>query len=54
MKIYKNYVKMQEESMSKYLEETVVNFVGWISWNLLLKIIAQIGKSFKSFIFFTI
>ena len=38
---------MQEESMSKYLEETVVNSVGWISWNLLLKIKAKMGKSFK-------
>ena len=38
---------MQEESMSKYLEETVVNSTGWISWNLLLKIRAQMGKSFK-------
>ena len=47
MKIYKNYVKMQEESMSKYLEETVVNSVDWISWNLQLKIRAQMGKSFK-------
>ena len=47
MKIKKNYIKMQEESMSKYLEETVVNSAGWISWNLLLKIRAQMGKSFK-------
>ena len=47
MKIYKNYVKMQEESMSKYLEETVVNFTDWISWNLQLKFRAQMGKSFK-------
>ena len=45
---------MQEESMSKYLEETVVNFAGWISWNLQLKIKAQMGKSLKLFIFFTI
>ena len=34
---------MQEESMSKYLEETVVNSAGWISWNSLLKIRAQMG-----------
>ena len=47
MKIYKNYIKMQEESMSKYLEETVVNSASWISWNLQLKIKAQMGKSFK-------
>ena len=38
---------MKEESMSKYLEETVVDFAGWISWNLQLKIRAQMGKSFK-------
>ena len=44
MKINKNDIKMQEESMIKYLEEMVVNSVGWISWNLLLKIRAQIGK----------
>ena len=47
MKTYKNYVKMQVESMSKYLEETVVNSAGWISWNLQLKVKAQMGKSFK-------
>ena len=47
MKIYKNYVKMQEESMSKYLEETVVNSTSWISWNLQLNIKAPIGKCFK-------
>ena len=47
MKIYKNYVKMQEESMSKYLEEMIVNSAGWISWNLQLKIRAQMDKSFK-------
>ena len=47
MKIYKKYIKMQEESMSKYLEETVVNFAGWISWNLQLKFEAQMGKIFK-------
>ena len=47
MKIYKNYVKMQVESISKYLEEMVVNFASWISWNLQLKIRDQMGKSFK-------
>ena len=47
MKIDKNCIKMQEESMSKYLEETVVNSAGWISWNLQLKIRAQMGKIFK-------
>ena len=52
MKIYKIYIKMQEESMTKYLEETVVNSAGWISWNLLLKMIAQMGKCFKSFLLF--
>ena len=38
---------MEEKSMSKYLEETVVNFAGWISWNLQLKIRPPMGKSFK-------
>ena len=47
MEIYKNYIKMQEESMSKYLEEMVVNSASWISWNSLWKIRAQMGKSFK-------
>ena len=47
MKINKNYIKMHEESMSNYLEETVVNSAGWISWNLQLKIRAPMGKSFK-------
>ena len=47
MKIYKNYVKMQEESMSKYLEKTVVNSVGWISWNLQLKVRAQMEDLFQ-------
>ena len=47
MKINKNYMKMHEESMSNYLEETVVNSDGWISWNLQLKIRAPMGKSFK-------
>ena len=44
MEIHKNYIKIQEESMSKYLEETVVNSIGWISSNSLLKIRAQMGK----------
>ena len=47
MEIHKNCIKMKEESMSKYLEETIVDFVGWTSWNSLLKIKAQMGKSFK-------
>ena len=47
MEIQKNYIKMKEESMSKYLEETVVDSADWISWNSLLKIRAQMGKSFK-------
>ena len=45
MKIHKNYIKMQEESMRKYLEETIVNSAGWISWNLLLKIRAWVKVS---------
>ena len=49
MKIHTNCIKMQEESMSKYLEEMVVNSASWISWNSLLKIRAQMGKSFKFF-----
>ena len=47
MKTCKNCIEMQAESMSKYLEETVVNSAGWISWNLQLKIRAPMGKSFK-------
>ena len=47
MKINKNYTKMHEESMSKYLKETVVNSASWISWNLQLKIRAPIGKKFQ-------
>ena len=47
MEINKNYIKMHEESMSNYLEETVVNFAGWISYNLQLNIRAPMGKSFK-------
>ena len=38
---------MEEKSMGKYLEETVVDSDGWISWNSLLKILAQLGKNFK-------
>ena len=45
---------MQAENMSKYLEESVMNSASWISWNLQLNIRAQMGKSFKRFIFFTI
>ena len=44
MKTCKNYIEMQAESMSKYLEETVVNSA---SWNLQLKIRVPMGKSFK-------
>ena len=38
---------MKEESMSKYLEEMIVDSAGWISWNSLLKIRPQMGKHFK-------
>ena len=47
MKTCKNYIEMQDESMSKHLEETVVNSAGWISWNLQLKIRAPMGKKFQ-------
>ena len=47
MKINKKYIEMHEESMSNYLEETVVNSADWISWNLQLNIIDPMGKSFK-------
>ena len=43
---------MKEKSISKYLEEMVVDSADWISWNSLLKIRAQMGKSFKCFIIF--
>ena len=47
MKNYKICIEMQAKNMSKYLEETVVNSAGWISWNLQLNTRAQMGKSFK-------
>ena len=40
---------MEEKSMGKYLEETVVDSAGWISQNSLLKIWAQLGKNLKLF-----
>ena len=54
MEFDKNYIEMEEKSMGKYLEETIVDSAGWISWNSLLKIKAQMGKSFKCFIIFWI
>ena len=47
MEFDKNCIKMEEKSMGKYLEETVVDSAGWISRNSLLKIWAQLGKNFK-------
>ena len=38
MEFDKNCIEMEEKSMGKYLEETVVDSAGWISWNSLLKI----------------
>ena len=52
MKIYKTYIKMQEESMIKYLEETVVNSAGWISWNLQFKISSNGSKFQMIYIFY--
>ena len=52
MEFDKNCIKVEEMSMGKYLEETVVDSTGWISWNSLLKIRAQLGKNFKFFIIF--
>ena len=46
MEFDKNGIEMEEKIMGKYLEETVVDSASWISWNSLLKIWAQMGKSF--------
>ena len=51
MKTCKNYIEMQAENMSKYLEETVVNSVSWISWNLQLKLELQWVKVSNDFYF---
>ena len=52
MEFDKNCIEMEEKSMGKYLEETVVDSAGWISSNSLLKIWAQLGKNFNFFIMF--
>ena len=52
MEFDKNCIEMEEKSMGKYMEETVVDSTSWISWNSLLKIWAELGKNFKCFIMF--
>ena len=51
MKNYKICIEMQAENMSKYLEESVVNSVGWISWNLQLNIELKWVKVSNDFYF---
>ena len=38
MEFDKNCIEMEEKSLGKYVEEMVVDSIGWISWNSLLKI----------------
>ena len=38
MEFDKNYIEMEKKNMGKYLEETVVDSAGYISWNSALKI----------------
>ena len=52
MEIEKNYMKMEEEDMRSYLEQTVSNFVGRSSRNLRWKFWAQMGKNFKWYVIF--
>ena len=52
MEIEKNCMKMEEEDMRSYLEQTVLNFAGWSSQNLRLKFWAQMGKKFKWYVIF--
>ena len=57
MEIEKIWMKMEEEEMRSYLEQTVSNFTGQSSWNSRWKFWAQMDKNFKwygIFEFFTI
>ena len=47
MEFDKNCIKMKEKSMGKYLEETVVDSTGWISWNLLVEYWVDLGLLYK-------
>ena len=52
MEIEKIYMKMEEEDMKSYLEQTVSNFVRQSSQNSCLKFWAQMGKNFKWYVIF--
>ena len=52
MEIEKIYMKMEEEDMRSYLEQTVSNFAGQSSRNSHLKFWAQMGKNFKWYVIF--
>ena len=47
MEIEKKFMKMEEEDMRSYLEQTVSNFAGRSSQNSGWKFWAQMGKNFK-------
>ena len=49
MEIEKICMKMEQEDMRSYLEQTVSNFTGRSSWNSCWKFWAQMGKNFKWF-----
>ena len=52
MEIEKIYMKMEEEDMRSYLEQTVSNFTRRNSQNLCWKFWAQMGKIFKWYVIF--
>ena len=52
MEIEKFYMKMEEEDMRSYLEQTMSNFAKRSSWNSGLKFWAQMGKNFKWYVIF--
>ena len=52
MEIEKIYMKMEEEDMRSYLEQTVSNFAKWNSQNSRWKFWAQMGKNFKWYVIF--
>ena len=52
MEIEKIYMKMEEEDMRSYLEQTVSNFTRWSSRNSHLKLWTQMGRNFKWYVIF--
>ena len=52
MEIEKNCMKMEEEDMRSYLEQTVSNFAGRNTRNSCWKFWAQMGKNFKWYVIF--